>query len=189
MAQVDCAGPLQLLCGTRKPRQSGRVPGADTRALATCTSPPNPAPVLLDTCPRSGCTLASRTASTPSLSCRSLRRQSSAIRTGCANERPSGSVRGAISNGCPYRDLIATTIAAMLPPTTVDIEYPLVYSMPVWPPAPPRVACARRPRLSAPLLASPGSAPAVPDKALQEEHQDHWLRGRTRSQHFDPDAH
>jgi hypothetical protein len=30
---------------------------------------------------------------------------SSEIRTGCANERPSGSVRGAISNGCPYRDL------------------------------------------------------------------------------------
>ena len=36
----------------------------------------------------------------------SLGRYSSAIRTGCANERPSGSVRGAASNGCPYRDLI-----------------------------------------------------------------------------------
>jgi hypothetical protein len=36
--------------------------------------------------------------------CGHLCRQSSAIRTGCANERPSGSVRGAISNGCPYRD-------------------------------------------------------------------------------------
>ena len=35
-----------------------------------------------------------------------LGRYSSEIRTGCANERPSGSVRGAISNGCPYRDLI-----------------------------------------------------------------------------------
>ena len=34
-----------------------------------------------------------------------LGRYSSEIRTGCANERPSGSVRGAISNGCPYRDL------------------------------------------------------------------------------------
>src|ERR1035437_10706191 len=106
MAQVDCAGPLPLLCGTRKPRQSGHIPGADTWTLAACTSPPQPAPVLLDTCPRSGCTLASCTASTPSLSCRSLCRQSSAIRTACANERPSGSVRGAISNGCPYRDLI-----------------------------------------------------------------------------------
>jgi hypothetical protein len=28
----------------------------------------------------------------------------SEIRTGCANERPSGSVRGAASDGCPYRD-------------------------------------------------------------------------------------
>ena len=34
----------------------------------------------------------------------SLGRYSSEIRTGCANERPSGSVRGATSNGCPYRD-------------------------------------------------------------------------------------
>jgi len=31
---------------------------------------------------------------------------SSEIRTGCANERPSGSVRGASGNWCPYRDLI-----------------------------------------------------------------------------------
>jgi len=31
-------------------------------------------------------------------------RYSSEIRTGCANERPSGSVRGAISNDRPYRD-------------------------------------------------------------------------------------
>jgi hypothetical protein len=33
-----------------------------------------------------------------------LGRSSSARRTGCAKERPSGSVRGAISDGCPYRD-------------------------------------------------------------------------------------
>ena len=26
-------------------------------------------------------------------------------RTGCANERPSGSVRGALGDRCPYRDL------------------------------------------------------------------------------------
>jgi hypothetical protein len=31
-------------------------------------------------------------------------RHSSEIRTGCANERPSGSVRGAPGNWCPYRD-------------------------------------------------------------------------------------
>jgi hypothetical protein len=35
-----------------------------------------------------------------------LGRYLSEIRTGCANERPSGSVRGAISNARPYRDLI-----------------------------------------------------------------------------------
>jgi hypothetical protein len=101
------------LCGTWKPRQSGRVPGADPWAVATCTSPPTPAAVLLDPCPRIGCALASHTARAPSLSCSSLRRQSSAIRTGCANERPSGSVRGATSNGCPYRD--PTTLATSLP--------------------------------------------------------------------------
>src|SRR5260370_39377847 len=33
-----------------------------------------------------------------------LGRYSSEIRTGCANERPSGSVRGAPGNWCPFRD-------------------------------------------------------------------------------------
>ncbi len=33
-----------------------------------------------------------------------LARYSSERRTGCANERPSGSVRGALGNWCPYRD-------------------------------------------------------------------------------------
>ncbi|HWY54924.1 MAG TPA: hypothetical protein VNZ03_10705, partial [Terriglobales bacterium] len=35
-----------------------------------------------------------------------LGRYSSAIRAACANERSCGSVRGTISNGRPYRDLI-----------------------------------------------------------------------------------
>ena len=35
-----------------------------------------------------------------------LGRYSSAIRAACANERSCGSVRGAISNGRPYRDLV-----------------------------------------------------------------------------------
>ena len=35
---------------------------------------------------------------------RMLGRDSSEIRTGCANERTSGSVRGAPGNWCPYRD-------------------------------------------------------------------------------------
>jgi hypothetical protein len=34
----------------------------------------------------------------------SLGRYSSEIRTGCAKERPSGSVRGAPGDWCPYRD-------------------------------------------------------------------------------------
>jgi hypothetical protein len=84
---------------------------------------------------------------------------------------------------------IATTVAEMLLPTAADREYLLVYPMPVWPLAPPRVACAPHPRLSAPLLASRESAPAVRDKAPEEEHQEHWLRERTRSRHSDQDGH
>src|ERR1700733_4410691 len=41
--------------------------------------------------------MVSSTARAPSISCRSLCRQSSEIRTGCANQRPSGSVRGEAS--------------------------------------------------------------------------------------------
>jgi hypothetical protein len=49
--------------------------------------------------------MAPSTARTPPLSRASLRRQSSAIRTGCANKRPSGSVRGVSREWYPYRDL------------------------------------------------------------------------------------
>src|SRR5882724_2702337 len=49
--------------------------------------------------------MAPSTACTPSLSRGSLRRQSSTIRTGCANERPSGSARGVPREWYPYRDL------------------------------------------------------------------------------------
>src|ERR1039458_3053053 len=49
--------------------------------------------------------MASSTARAPSISCRSLCRQSSTIRPGGANKRPSGSARGAISDDRPYRDL------------------------------------------------------------------------------------
>jgi hypothetical protein len=49
--------------------------------------------------------VASSTGRAPSLPRSPLRRYSSKIRTGCANKRPSGSVRGAISNDRPYRDL------------------------------------------------------------------------------------
>jgi len=44
------------------------------------------------------------TASAPSLSRCPFRRYSSEIRTGCANERPSGSVEGVVSNHDPYSD-------------------------------------------------------------------------------------
>src|ERR1019366_6978735 len=56
--------------------------------------------------------MASSTARAPSISCRSLCRQSSTIRTGCANKRPSGSARGAISDDRPYRDLINRVLGA-----------------------------------------------------------------------------
>src|SRR5712691_7910160 len=49
--------------------------------------------------------MAPSTARPPSLSRGSLRRQSSTIRTGCANERPSGSARGVPRKRYPYRDL------------------------------------------------------------------------------------
>src|SRR5664280_2693058 len=48
--------------------------------------------------------MASPTSCTPSLSCSSLRRQSSEIRAVCASERSYGSARGATSDGRPYRD-------------------------------------------------------------------------------------
>jgi hypothetical protein len=54
---------------------------------------------------RLGRPMVSSTASAPSLPRDSLCRQSSAIRTGCANERPSGSEEGVASNRDPYSDL------------------------------------------------------------------------------------
>jgi hypothetical protein len=56
----------------------------------------------------------------------SLGRYSSAIRAACANERSCGSVRGAISDGRPYRDLIIRQngngrFAAVSPPSRREI--------------------------------------------------------------------
>jgi len=85
MAQVDCAGLLQLLCGTGKHRQSQRIPGSAHWALVAYTLPPkSDTPALLESYARSGWTMAPSTARTPSLSRASLRRYSSTIRTGCA---------------------------------------------------------------------------------------------------------
>jgi hypothetical protein len=60
----------------------------------------------LDAHAQTGRALASATARAPSLPGGSLRRYASAIRTGCANERSSGSVRGVLGDRHPYRDLI-----------------------------------------------------------------------------------
>jgi hypothetical protein len=55
MAQVDCAGPLQLLCGTGKPRQSRRIPASANWVLVAHTSPPkSETPALLDPYARCG---------------------------------------------------------------------------------------------------------------------------------------
>jgi group II intron reverse transcriptase/maturase len=55
MAQVDCAGPLQLLRGTGQHRQPRRIPGSANWALVEYTSPPKPeTPDFLDTYARSG---------------------------------------------------------------------------------------------------------------------------------------
>src|ERR1700680_4542798 len=105
MAQVGRARLLQLLRGTRKPQESGSVSGSGDRALvANYSSPESETPDLMDTHSRFGSAMAFSTARAPPLSCCTLCRHSSEIRTGCANQRPSGSVRGAARNGCPYRD-------------------------------------------------------------------------------------
>jgi hypothetical protein len=71
-------------------------------------------PPTVDPDARAGSTMAtSTTARAPSLSRSSLRRQSSEIRTGCANERPSGSGEGVARNHDPYSALI---YSALLPP-------------------------------------------------------------------------
>src|SRR6266852_4242342 len=107
MAQIGRAGLLQLLRGTREPRELGRVPGPIAGAVVANSSSPKPAtPPTVDPDACAGSTMATSTARAPSLSCSSLRRQSSEIRTGCANERPSGSGEGVASNHDPYSDQV-----------------------------------------------------------------------------------
>src|SRR5712692_3443615 len=106
MAQIGRAGLLQLLRGTREPRELGRVPGPIAGAVVANSSSPEPAtPPTVDPDACAGSTMATSTARAPSLSRSSLRRQSSEIRTGCANERPSGSGEGVARNHDPYSDL------------------------------------------------------------------------------------
>src|SRR5215472_4878205 len=105
MAPIGRAGLLQLLRGTRQPRQPCGVPTAIAGTVVAPVASPKPeASVLVDphACVRGS--LASATACAPSLPRGSLCRQSSAIRTGCAKKRPSGSVRGVSREWYPYRD-------------------------------------------------------------------------------------
>src|SRR5438094_10674458 len=91
MAQVGRTGLLQLLRGTREPRELGRVPGPIAGAVVANSSSPEPAtPPTVDPDACAGSTMATSTTRAPSLSFSSLRRQSSEIRTGCVNERPPG---------------------------------------------------------------------------------------------------
>src|SRR5262252_3431287 len=106
MAPIGRAGLLQLLRGTRKPRQPRGVPAALAGTVVAQVASPEPeASVLVDPHASVRGSLASATARAPSLPRGSLCRQSSAIRTGCAKKRPSGSVRGVSREWYPYRDL------------------------------------------------------------------------------------
>jgi len=127
MAPIGRAGLLQLLCGTRKPRQSRGVPTAVAGTVVAQDASPEPAAsVLVEPHARVRGSLASATASAPSLPRSSLRRQSSAIRTGCANERPSGSVRGVSREWYPYRDLI-DLLAAISPSSSGRTSVQVVF--------------------------------------------------------------
>src|SRR5262252_2744841 len=106
MAPIGRAGLLQLLRGTRQPRQPRGVPTAIAGTVVAQVASPEPkASVLVDPHASVRGSLASATARAPSLPRGSLCRQSSAIRTGCAKKRPSGSVRGVSREWYPYRDL------------------------------------------------------------------------------------
>jgi hypothetical protein len=50
------------------------------------------------------------------------------LRTGCANHRPSGSVRGATRNGCPYRAQQVTPSGAFLCHTQPSVDHGVAYS-------------------------------------------------------------
>src|SRR5499425_1322959 len=112
MATVGRPRPLQLLRGPRKPQESGDVSGSGADALVAYSSPQEPeTPDPVDPHPRIGSVLASSTEHASSLSGCTLCCHSSEIRTGCANKRSSGSVRGVSREWYPYRDQQLTTAA------------------------------------------------------------------------------
>ena len=105
MAEVSCPGAFQLLRGARKPQEPGGVSGSGRGAMVADSPPSEPeTPDLVDAHLRLGSAMASATAHAPPLSRCSLYRLSSEIRTGCANQRSSGSVEGVVSNRDPYSD-------------------------------------------------------------------------------------
>src|SRR5262249_49150860 len=104
LAQVSRARLLQLSCGTGKPRQPRHAPGAGAQPVVAYSVPSQSEAPALGTHAHTRWALASATASAPSLPGSSLCRHASAIRTGCANKRSSGSVRGVLGDWHPYRD-------------------------------------------------------------------------------------
>src|SRR5215472_12453821 len=125
MAQIGRTGLLQLLRGTRKPRQPCGVPRTIARTVVAPTASPEPkGSVLLEPHVDAGPTMDSCTPSAPSLSCGPLCRQSSEIRTGCAKERPSGSVRGVSREWYPYRDPTRTRFKTHWTHTSAELRVP-----------------------------------------------------------------
>src|SRR5262249_18050690 len=69
----------------------------------------------------------SATVHAPSLPRGSLCRQSSAIRTGCAKKRPSGSVRGVSREWYPYRDLKCPAGGCRVERRVLPVKQPIKY--------------------------------------------------------------
>ena len=136
VAPVDRPRPLPLLRGTRKPQESGDVSGSGAGALVAYSSPQEPeTPDHVDAHPCIGSALASSTEHASSLSGCTLCRHSSEIRTGCANKRPSGSVRGVSREWYPDRDRQSADspkTCQELQPVTDLIPLLLVQLSPLW---------------------------------------------------------
>jgi hypothetical protein len=105
MAQIGRARLLPLLCSTRQLRQPRQVPGSSVGVLVAQPLPSEPTVPPVVSYAYAGLPLATAATRAAPLSRRSLRRSPSAIRTGCANERPSRSEEGVASNRDPYSDL------------------------------------------------------------------------------------
>jgi hypothetical protein len=99
---------LQLSRCTRQPRQSSEFSTRGTQTLAACDSTSQSAePHDLGAPGRFCDPVASCTQDSSSLYPFALRRQTSAVRAVCANERPHGSARVALGNWRPYRNSFA----------------------------------------------------------------------------------